>query len=247
MEEKKEIRVIDFKDQYTKVKKGEFFVGLYEDHWLFCITRNRNNNVLTEYSSIYSSHEIDEDYEQRVYTRPLTNIDPDKFRTTVCSYDMFLAYNRKSIIHWTNLSIADGTERNIHSIRKEMEKSAGRPIRTEFEDQITYLLGVVSTDEDYYYIHIDKDFKLGFESCVGGFGIALDVFPDELKKFKNPTTETSRRVYETLLTHFAASPDVFVTPIYFKFKGGYEIENFQLLNMIMPDCAKNWKKTPKKS
>lgn len=81
---------------------------------------------------------------------------------------------------------------------KDEEETGNRPlIRAEAQrdapcyivwkhrslDKILWLLGAVDEVEDFYWIALDKDFKLQYCSCVGGYDI---IEPDPSQRFFDP-------------------------------------------------------------
>jgi hypothetical protein len=108
---------------------------------------------------------------------------------------------------------------------------------TEFDEKETFLLGAVSSDEDYYYVSIDGDYNIEFDTCVGKFGDVLDETPEQLKKFlpENVTKKTSNKVYEALVKRMWREPDVFFTPIYFNFKDDNKTEILKSMEMLLPE------------
>ena len=95
----------------------------------------------------------------------------------------------------------------------------------------------MSSDEDYYYVSIDGDYNIEFDTCVGKFGDVLDETPEQLKKFlpENVTTKTANKVYEALVKRMWREPDVFFTPIYFDFKDSDKIEILKSMEMLLPE------------
>ena len=59
------------------------------------------------------------------------------------------------------------SENNLKLIYNEVLSIGGNVIREYHGTQCYYLVGAVSTHEDYYYVVLDKDRKLRFLSCVG--------------------------------------------------------------------------------
>ena len=225
------MKLIDFKEQYEKIKTGEFFLLLDGDQWLCCIGRNLANNRLMEYHNIFHSEELTDDYINLVFTREINATEHNNIHYIICSYDMFLAYNRLSIIKSFRKCISDSSN-NFCAIREELSKVGGKCIKTE-TGTYAYLLGAYSSDEDYYYIYIDKDYNITSSSCVAKFGEVLNFVPNELKKFVNNTNEkVSQKLYDAIVKHFWNDCGVFFTPIYFNFTEEYTLKNLELMSII---------------
>lgn len=43
------------------------------------------------------------------------------------------------------------------------------------DEDVLYLIGAVDGIEDYYWVFVDRDFKLSYHSCVGGYGKIYDI------------------------------------------------------------------------
>lgn len=70
-------------------------------------------------------------------------------------------------------------ENNLKLIYNEVLKMGGNVIREYNSNQCYYLVGAVSTHEDYYYVVLDKDRKLRFLTCVGKIEL-VDEIPADL-------------------------------------------------------------------
>jgi hypothetical protein len=70
-------------------------------------------------------------------------------------------------------------ENNLKLIYNEVLKMGGNVIREYNSTHCYYLVGAVSTHEDYYYIVLDKDRTLRFLTCVGKIEL-VDEIPAEL-------------------------------------------------------------------
>lgn len=232
------MKVIDFKEQYTKIKPGEYFVALDGDQWFVCIGRSLKNNKLLSYYNIFTSNEVDEEYEQRVFTHEL-NVQPENVHTLVCSYDLFLAYNRHSIVKSLQHCLDhpdDEHSRNFYSIRKKVQENGGKCVKTLEGDEV-YFLGATSTDEDYYYIYVDADYNITCSSCVGTFGTVLNHIPKKLKKFYSREPQVyehvSQKLFDHIMMRLYGEPEVFFTDIHYDFFEKYALPNLKLMNMIL--------------
>ena len=57
------MRIIDYKDRYEALKKGEFLIGIYKEKILFGITRSYKDGRLLDYYNVFTADVIDEEYE----------------------------------------------------------------------------------------------------------------------------------------------------------------------------------------
>lgn len=70
------------------------------------------------------------------------------------------------------------SDNNLKHIYNEVIEMGGNVIREYNSTHYYYLVGAVSTHEDYYYVALDKDRKLRFLSCVGKIELADEVPAD---------------------------------------------------------------------
>lgn len=69
-------------------------------------------------------------------------------------------------------------ENNLKLIYNDVLKMGGNVIREYNSTQCYYLVGAVSTHEDYYYVVLDKDRKLRFLTCVGKIELVDEIPAD---------------------------------------------------------------------
>lgn len=233
------MRIIDYKERYETLKKGEFLIGIYKERFLFGITRSYKDGRLLDYYNVFTANVIDEEYEERIFSRDC-DIDESKLQVFTGRFDLFNSWVRHTVLLDLQehlISPDEERSKNFYSIREKLAMAGGRPIRTEFDEKETFLLGAVSSDEDYYYVSIDGDYNIEFDTCVGKFGDVLDETPEQLKKFlpENVTKNTSNKVYEALVKRMWREPDVFFTPIYFDFKDDNKTEILKSMEMLLPE------------
>lgn len=70
-------------------------------------------------------------------------------------------------------------ENNLKLIYDKVIKMGGNVIREYNSAKCYYLVGAVSTHEDYYYVVLDKDRHLKFLTCVGKIEL-VDEIPADL-------------------------------------------------------------------
>lgn len=233
------MRIIDYKDRYEALKKGEFLIGIYKERFLFGITRSYKDGRLLDYYNVFTANVIDEEYEERVFSRDC-DIDESKLQVFTGRFGLFNSWVRHTVLLDLQEHLINPDEvhsKNFYSIREKLEMAGGRPIMTEFDKKETFLLGAVSSDEDYYYVSIDGDYNIEFDTCVGKFREVLNETPEQLKKFlpENVTKKTSNKVYEALVKRMWREPDVFFTPIYFDFKDDNKTEILKSMEMLLPE------------
>ena len=233
------MRIIDYKDRYEALKKGEFLIGIYKERFFFGITRSYKDGRLLDYYNVFTANVIDEEYEERIFSRDC-NIDESQLQVFTGRFGLFNSWVRHTVLLDLQEHLINPNEvhsKNFYSIREKLTMAGGRPIMTEFDKKETFLLGAVSSDEDYYYVSIDGDYNIEFDTCVGKFGDVLDETPEQLKKFlpENVTKKTSNKVYEALVKRMWREPDVFFTPIYFDFKDSDKIEILKSMEMLLPE------------
>lgn len=69
-------------------------------------------------------------------------------------------------------------ENNLKLIYNDVLKMGGNIIREYNSTKCYYLVGAVSTHEDYYYVVLDKDRKLRFLTCVGKIELVDEIPAD---------------------------------------------------------------------
>lgn len=221
--------------QLEALKPGEFLVTYDMHSYIPYLTFacHRENGKLYEIYNSLSSHEIDDHYRD-VVMKHEWNVAECDVDTIVCRYDMVLSFLR----HGIRIGIKDEeeskNENNLKSIRRKIEENGGKFIKTDFKEKEALLLGAVATDEDYYYVSVDAEYNVEFDSCVGKFGEVLSECPKALRKFKpeNVSQKTSERVFNALRSRMIDSPAMFFTKIYFNFQSLDDLDYFKQMNML---------------
>lgn len=236
------LKLIDYKDRYEALKNGEFLIGIHNGRFIFGITRSYKNGRLLEYQNVFTSHEIDADYEQHVFTHEW-NVDAQDVHVLTGNYGLFNALVRHTVLLDLQSCFDepdDEYSKNFYSIREKLATAGGHAIKTDFHEKEAFLLGAVSSDEDYYYVSIDSQYRIEFDTCVGRFGELLDETPESLKKFlpENVNKKTSHKVFDALVKRLWREPDVFFTPIYFNFYDKDDLEVLKSMEMILPEPNK---------
>ena len=190
-----------------------------------------------DYHNIFTSKKLEDWYIENNFTKEL-NVNPEDVRYTICSFDMFLAYNRQSIIRGLKRCLDnpdDDYSRNFYSIREEVKEAGGKCVKLN-DGTEAYFLGATSTDEDYYYIYIDADYNISCDSCVGKHAEVLSYVPKGLKKFVEYTEEkVSQKVFDAIVKRMWDEPEVFFTPIYFDFIDKYAVSRLEMMSIILKE------------
>lgn len=104
----------------------------------------------------------------------------DSFRCIICDRKVYVRlykdYLKKDIEYITSIK-ANNT---YTLIKTEVEKYGGKIVSFGINNN-GLLVGASATDEDIYWIYVDKDFKVCFSSAVGGFKI-IETPDDAFKK-----------------------------------------------------------------
>lgn len=190
-----------------------------------------------DYHNIFTSRKLEDWYIENNFTKEL-NVNPEDVRYTICSFDMFLAYNRQSIIRGLKRCLDnpdDKYSRNFYSIREEVKEAGGKCVKLNDRTE-AYFLGATSTDEDYYYIYIDTEYNISCDSCVGKHAEVLSYVPKGLKKFVECTEEkVSQKVFDAIVKRMWDEPEVFFTPIYFDFIDKYAVNRLEMMSIILKE------------
>ena len=190
-----------------------------------------------DYHDIFSSKKLEDWYVENCFNIDL-NVDEKNVRSIICSFDMFLAYNRLSIINSLKRCLDNPDEdysRNFYSIREKLKEAGGKCVKLD-DGTEAYFLGATSTDEDYYYIYIDAEYNISCDSCVGKHAEVLSYVPKGLKKFVECTEEkVSQKVFDAIVKRMWDEPEVFFTPIYFDFIDKYAVSRLEMMSMILKE------------
>lgn len=105
---------------------------------------------------------------------------------------------------------------NIHYIIKSCKNDGGKIVKFRGLDEYGLLVGATSTLEDYYWIYIDKDKKLQFDTCVSGYDIVNDI-PEDCKFLTD--INNGRELLNIVIKGVNATLyDMLITPIYINTK-----------------------------
>ena len=189
---------MDYTDIFAKIKNRlivPYLMILKESQYL--IIKNENDNIthrffkkdgnIKEIYNIFSSHDISEYYSSDdVEAHPWSVLSYNEEESRRCSYTI---YDRQGYIKVMKEQLKKDVEdtvqkRNGHDaysvIRHSLSRDGGKFVTFDncdnIEDSTTcgLLVAASTTDEDCYYIYIDKDLDVCFMSAVGGYRVIKD-------------------------------------------------------------------------
>lgn len=140
-----------------------------------------NDNKLIEIFNIFNTKEIEE-YVKWMYPLSFFVRNIDKWELL-----KFNVFDRKGYVQFMKNNLKKSVEQVIKfrsddndtysMIKEKIEKYGGKIVSFEANDD-GLLVGATITDEDLYWIYIDKDFKVHLlSSAVGGFKVIE--YPDD--------------------------------------------------------------------
>lgn len=108
------------------------------------------------------------------------------------------------------------TNNNLKLITKELSIDCGKIVTFSNNGIPMLLVCALASDEDYYYLAIDKDFKIHYETCVGKYHLVSDEeCISEMEKWCNDNNSIIKKVIEG---HFDENCEVPFTDYYQLFK-----------------------------
>ena len=157
----------------TILKDNQYLVITDEDDVIQGRFVNNNDNLI-EIFNIYNTKEV-EKYVEWMYPLSFFVRDIDKWELL-----KFNVFDRKGYVQFMKNNLKKsveqvikfrGDDNNTYSImKKEIEKYGGKIVSFGTNDD-GLLVGATTTDEDLYWIYIDKDFEVHLSSAVGGFKV----------------------------------------------------------------------------
>lgn len=212
------MKLNDYRERFDEIRDGKILIGIHDNHMIVAFYRSLKDNKVYFYHNAFSSHCVDED---SAFMEAEWSVDFEEVKTDLVNYDMFLAWKRRNIINEFKYQYDHPDEKsNFFTIKKQLEKDGGKIVT--FGDYKSYnkiglLIGVTSTDEDYYYIYVDGDYNIQSATCVGGYKVVEDNdIPQNLRKFRKVFIgkRTVKRITDTLWKKMLKDAEVFFTPIY---------------------------------
>ena len=164
----------------TILKENQYLVITDEDD----VIKGRFVNVgnkLIEIFNIYGTKEIN-NYIGLMYPISFLNSDIDKWELL-----KFNIFDRKGYVKFMKNNLKEEIDKVIELrgndgsdtysiIRKEIKEYGGKIVSFEVNDEGLLVCASI-TDEDVYWIYVDKEFKVHMSSAVGGFKVVEN--PDD--------------------------------------------------------------------
>lgn len=152
---------------------------------VLCIYSNNSNSLLDmifihkenkkpyEYVNIFYSKEIKENYDEHYFFNVLKKED---CRIVIETEKKFFLCKRKENYDEYMRALEDKKMNNAKLILNEIKKDQGKYVVFNFGGKRDprfegFLLTVVASDEDYYYIYLKQDNTLGFVTCVSAYKV----------------------------------------------------------------------------
>lgn len=212
------MKLNDFRPLFDKIVDGKILIGIHENYMIFAFYRSFKDNKVYYYRNIFSSYWVDEDapFMDSEWAVPLEDI-----RTDIVNYDMFLAWRRRNIIADFKYHYDHPDEKNnFFLIQNKLKKDGGKIVTFDdfkSKDEMGLLIGVTSTDEDYYYQYVDVNYKIHNMTCVGGYKVVDDKDINtirSLNRLKRLSKEKTKYIMNLLEEKLLKDAEVFFTPIY---------------------------------
>lgn len=162
----------------TILKDNQYLVITDEDDVIQGRFVNTDNKLI-EIFNIFNTKEIEE-YVKWMYPISFFVRDIDKWELL-----KFNVFDRKGYVQFMKNNLKNSVEQiiklrgdnNTYSImKKEIEKYGGKIVSFDTNDD-GLLVGAAITDEDLYWVYVDKDFEVHLSSAVGGFKVIE--YPDD--------------------------------------------------------------------
>lgn len=137
---------------------------------------NPNDRKLYEYHNILCSHEIREN-EDRYYF--FEHIRKEDSYFCVLNIEDWTSYKRKRNYDEYMRALEDKAENNAKLILEDIKKDQGKYVFFTFqsgrdEKYEGFLISVVASDEDYYFVYLTNDNRLRLITCVSGYKVIED-------------------------------------------------------------------------
>ena len=157
----------------TILKKNQYLVITNENNLIQGRFVNTDNKLI-EIFNIYNTKEI-EKYIEGMYSLSFLVQNIDKWELL-----KFNVFDREGYVQFMKDNLKDSVEQilkfpgddsDTYSImKKEIEEYGGKIVSFDTNDD-GLLVGATITDEDLYWIYVDKDFKVHLSSAVAGFKV----------------------------------------------------------------------------
>lgn len=212
------MKLNDFRPLFDKIIDGKILIGIHNDYMIFAFYRSFKDNKVYFYRNIFTSYWVDED---TPFMDSEWDVELSEIKTDIVNYDMFLSWGRRNIISEFKYHYEHPDEKsNFFLIKEKLEKDGGKIVTFDnfkSKNEIGLLIGVASTDEDYYYQYVDSNFKIQNMTCVSGYKVVENKdIPKNLRKFRKDviTRANVNRIKAAIWEQFLKNAEVFFTPIY---------------------------------
>ena len=140
------------------------------DKLLDTIYINPKDNKLYEYYNIFISNELNDKYDRYYFFQ---HIKKDDCYFRVFPVEDWCAYKRKRNYDEFMKSKEDSLYGNAKLIHNQIKKDQGKYVKFKLlgdtdNDYMGFLVSVVASDEDYYYVYLQGG-KLKLMTCVSGY------------------------------------------------------------------------------
>ena len=211
------MKLNDFRHLFKFITDGKILIGVHENYMILAFYRSFKDNKIYLYHNIFSSHWVDE--EGTSFMDEEWNIPLEDIKTDIVNYDMFLSWGRRNIISDFQYHYDHPDEKsNFFHIQNRLKQDGGKIVTfSDYKknEECGLLIGVTSTDEDYYYQYVDSNYKIQNMTCVGGYKVFDDNdIPNNLKKFKKVSKKDCELIKNEIWQKMLRNAEVFFTPIY---------------------------------
>ena len=112
-----------------------------------------------------------------------------------------------------NRQLTSSESNNLKLIKEEAKELCGR-YADFFNHHYGYLLGATCGHDDYYWVYIDKDLKVGFSSCVCNPDMVEGLPNNDLSVLDYLVRNDAESIIDKVKSVISCHDDVFFTPIY---------------------------------
>ena len=236
---------MNYSDIFARIKNRRivpYLMILKEAQYLIVRDENKNmifrffkkDGIIYEIYDIFSTHDISEYYvSDDAMTHSFSILSYDEEGSRRCSYTI---YDRQGYVDAMKEQLKNDvdktvSERNGHDtysiIRQSLSNDIGKFVTFSNDgdisdsDQCGLLVAASTTDEDCYYIYVDKDLNVCFMTAVGGYTVIRDddIIEHRFDRLKKIIDSSPERIIEMVNEKTADSIDYIFTPL------GYFTEN----------------------
>lgn len=130
---------------------------------------------------------------------------------------------KKLNISQINRQLASSESNNLKLIKEEAKDICGN-YADFFSCNYGYVLGATCGHDDYYWVYINKDLKIGFSSCVCSPEMVNGLPSNDLSVLDYLIKNDAKSIVDKVKNVISCHDDVFFTPIYINGKE-YQIDD----------------------